>query len=719
MRPSMLVRAAALSSFVVVTGTQIAGAQAIRGPEGPVRGNRALSPRATLPSSQVRVPLHFERNVGQAGRSGGFVARGGGVDALLTGSGAVLATGGSTMRLRFEGARSVRPAGVHRLRASVNYFVGSRSNWHTDVPVFSAVRYAHLYRGVDLLFHGNRGALEYDFRVARGAAAGSIALAFRGASLRLRADGALVARDGNARLVQPAPTLYQRMDGVREPVVGGYRLLGRHRVGFWVGAHDSSRALVIDPTIVYSSYIGGGNDDYANAVAAGPNGTVVIAGATESFNFPTKSAYQDKNAGTTQDPRDAFVAKFKPGASGKDSLIYSTYLGGADYDEAYGVAVDSKGAAYVTGYAAYNSSDFPTTPGKAYQPTKASGDDAFLSKLSANGKNLPYSTFLGGTGYDQGYGVALDGTNRATITGFTESSNFPVTGNAYQSAKGGDYDAFASIIDTSKSGVASLLYSTFLGGTNYDFGRGIRASGKTLYLTGQAESADFPVTPSAFQGALRGNSDAFVTKLDTSKTGGNQLAYSTFLGGGGYDRARGIARDQDGLVYVTGDANSNRFPVKNAFQSKTTGTDDAFVSKLNPNKSKGKSLVYSTLLGGADDDEAYGIAADGKGHAYVVGYTYSKNFPTNRAVQRHLAGRCPPGYCEDGFVTELSASGRRLLFSTYLGGGLYDDADGVALSKAGIAVAGETYSYNFPTKRAFRKQLKGEYDAFLTVIRGA
>jgi len=366
------------------------------------------------------------------------------------------------------------------------------------------------------------------------------------------------------------------------------------------------------------------------------------------------------------------------------ALAYSTYLGGSDGDQGYGIAADASGNAYIAGLTL--SADFPTTLG-AFQTTFAGGYyDAFVSKLNATGSALVYSTYLGGNNQDEGLGIAIDASGNAYVTGVTDSSNFPITSGAFQTSNGGQYDTFITKLNESGS---ALLYSTYLGGSNDDWVAGIAIDGSgNAYVTGWTSSPDFPTTPGAFQTSPPGAQNAFVTKLNAV---GSAPVYSTYLGGvGPSGGGSGIAVDASGNAYVIGHAETSDFPTTpGAFQTTYGGERDAFVSKLD---AVGSALIYSTYLGGSNLDFGSGIAVDASGSAYVTGATYSSNFPTTPgAFQTTHRGH------EDAFVSKLNAAGSALLYSTYLGGGGGASGIGIAVDTSGNAYLTGAAGAGFPT----------------------
>ncbi len=411
-----------------------------------------------------------------------------------------------------------------------------------------------------------------------------------------------------------------------------------------------SKVNAAGSALAYSTYLGGSNDDTGRGIAVDAAGNAYVVGHTSSSNFPvTPGAFQ-----TTFSINGVrgFVSKLNAAGS---ALVYSTYLGGSSSghgaDAGTGIAVDAAGNAYVTG--GTSSLDFPTTPG-AFQTVYGGNDDAFVSKLNATGSALVYSTYLGGSDGEGGSDIAVDAAGNAYVTGYTYSSNFPTTPGAFQTAYGGNVDAFVSKLNASGS---ALVYFTYLGGSNDDTGRGIAVDAAgNAYVTGDAESANFPTTAGAFQSTFSGGGifsfgDAFVSKLHAT---GSALVYSTYLGGSEADEGVGIAIDASGNAYVTGVTSSSNFPITaDAFQATFGGIYDAFVTKLN---GAGSDLVYSTYLGRSGNEGGFGpgggIAVDAIRNAYVTGNTTSADFPTTQgAFKTSFSG----GF-SDVFVSKLSPS---------------------------------------------------------------
>ncbi|HWT00008.1 MAG TPA: SBBP repeat-containing protein [Pyrinomonadaceae bacterium] len=588
--------------------------------------------------------------------------------------------------------------GERELPGRINYLRGDDpSKWQTDVRTYGAVRYRGIYDGVDLVYYGNeQGQMEYDFEVAPGADPNQISLLIEGAdALEVDASGDLVITTPVGEMRQRRPTVYQEVRGSRREVEGGYAVEAGGRVRFALGKYDAGAPLVIDPVLEYSTYLGGGLQDGARGIAVDAARNAYIAGYTRSEDFPTKNPLQAENAAPGVFT-DAFVTKLNSTGS---ALVYSTYLGGGDNDEARNIAVDASGNAYVAG--STYSTNFPTA--NAIQATMAGTFDAFVTKLNAAGSALVFSTYLGGGGGDQAWDIAVDSQGNALVTGGTGSTDYP-TVNPVQATYAGTVDAFVTKFNPAGS---ALIYSTYLGGSIFDFGYSIATdSAGNAYVTGYAESTNFP-TANAIQNAPAGGGvDAFVTKLNPA---GSAFVYSTYLGGSSIDRGFGIAADSAGNAYVTGATGSSNFPAANAKQpALASASGDAFVIKFN---AEGSALVYSTYLGGNNSDVGMGITVDSSGNAYVVGLTYSTNFPVAFPVKGTNSGD------GDVFVTKYNAAGAAFLFSTYLGGSDTDYGNDIAADAQGSAyVTGETESTNYPVAEAIQGTSVLGHDPFVTKI---
>ncbi|MFQ6671916.1 MAG: SBBP repeat-containing protein [Candidatus Tectimicrobiota bacterium] len=576
------------------------------------------------------LPLYFIENRGQVTEPVRYYVKGHGATIFFTPDEVVFAVRNhesqqvAQYRVRYLGARPEAPlAGLKKEAATVNYFIGTDpARWRQGIATYSEIGIEELYPGIDLIYRGKAGTFEYEFRVRPGGDPADIAIAYRGVkSLRIDDGENLVIETDAGEVVEEKPHIYQDIDGTRVDVAGGFSLAGPTTVAFAVSDYRRDAPLIIDPVLAYSTFLGGSDFDYARAIAIDATGAVYVTGRTESRDLPTAGPLNNSLGGR----RDAFVIKLNPSGSG---LVYATYVGGRSGEEGYAIAVDADGAAYVTGYT--SSVDFPVTSGTV-QTTFAGGRDAFVAKLNASGRSLVYATYLGGENDDYGQGIAVDADGAAYVTGETHSSDFP-RANPIDDSFEGTQDAFVTKLNPAGSG---LVYSTLLGGGSSDEGWGIAVDATgAAYVTGRTNSSDFP-TASPLQAAKGGDHDAFVTKLNPA---GGALVYSTFLGG--RDRkvgeaGRALAIDQDGAVYVTGYTDSADFPTASPIQAAKGGGIDAFVTKLNP---AGSTLVYSTYLGGEDNDEGWGLAVDATGAAYVAGRTDSPDFPTASPIQAAQGG---------------------------------------------------------------------------------
>jgi hypothetical protein len=653
------------------------------------------------------LPLRFEANRGQFDSRVSFLSRSSGCSLFLTPEGATLALHGdakgddasaAVVTMRVVGGRRVEPVASQRLPGSTNYFVGNDpSKWRTGVEGYARVRYPEVLRGVDVVYYGAaEHRLEYDVVVSPKADPRSVVLAFDGAlSTVIGADGAArMSLQGGRELVQPTPVAYQLDAEGRRQSVGVHYVQSSSGLAFAVGHYDENRALVIDPTLAFSTYLGGLGSDGAFGIAIDGSGEPIVAGTTSSSAFPGASSPQAAFGGGAF---DAFVTKLN--ATGT-AIVYSTYLGGSGSDFANGVAVDAAGEAVVVG--ATSSTNFPTS--SPLRGSFAGGPfDAFVTKLSANGTALVYSTYVGGSGNDQAKGVAVDAAGDAFVAGFTFSTNFPIVGALQATNHAASGTAFVAKLNPAGS---AFGYSTYLGGSTQDNANGIAIdSAGEAFVVGTTSSVDFPLM-SPVQSAYGGTGDAFVSKISAA---GSLLIYSTYLGGGANDVANSVAVDGAGEAFVTGNTASVNFPTVSALRATFAGgSQDGFVAKLG---ASGSSFAYSTYLGGSDTDFATSIAVDSAGEAFVAGYTASLDFPVASPVQGTSGGK------EDVFVTGFNQAGASLLYSTYLGGSDNEQGNWVAVDAAGSAVVvGETASTSFPMVSAMQGAEAGGDDAFVTKL---
>ena len=703
-------------------------------------------------TSLVRLPLIFEPNQGQTASRVQFLAHGAGHGLFLTGEGAILSMrrsgrGPEIIRMALDGVnKNPAASGDELLPGKSNYFIGNDpAKWHRDIPQFARVRYQDVYPGIDLVYYGNQGLLEYDFKVAPGVDPRQIALRFEAPQrLRLDAQGNLLL-GGDVRL--EAPRVYQKIGDEERSVVGHFALAG-NRVTFEIGNYDRSRALIIDPVLSYSTFLGGSGNEGCSAIvpsglptsgcpaiAIDLGGNIYITGATTSADFPNPSAPP-----ALKGPADAFVAKLNPAASGSAQLVYSAYIGGGGTETTAGIGVDSGFNVTVVGNT--DSSDFPTTA-NAFQTARASSNThAFVTKIDAAGANLLYSTFLSGTnGADFAAGGTLDARGKVYVVGTTSSTNpattavFPATIGSFQPTSRAANQFFMSKIDPTLSGTASLVYSTYIGGstpsTATTSGGGIVVdSASDVYVTGGTDFTDMPVL-NAFQSTLKGGQDIWVAKFNPGAASGAQLLYLTYLGGSGNDIGRGIAVDSAFNAYVTGETtNASDFPVAGmgVFQpGYGGGASDAFVAKIGAPCVTATStcpqgtvpLNYFTYLGGTGTDVGLAIVVDTIQGATVTGWTSSSDFPLNinpptgarTPIQGTLRGPT------DAFISRIDTSAITANAAghvgTYLGGASTDAGTSVVLDPQFTYVGGETFSGDFPTANPFQSTNHGSGDAFI------
>jgi len=676
-----------------------------------------------------QLPLTFEPNQGQTDRQVKFLARGAGYGLFLTPSQAVLTLGGrlkgDVVRMLLVGANRVAAVtGADPLPGKSNYFIGNNpAKWHRDIPQFGRVRYQSVYPGVDLVYYGKQGQLEYDFEVAPGAAPEKIAFQVQGPQKpQLDDRGDLIFPTGHGEVRLNAPRMYQSYGAEQQPVAGRFVVHHDGRVGFEIAAYDRSRALVIDPVLTYSTYFGGSGDEACPAISR------VVVGP---ISFPPSGCPA--------------------------------------------VAIDASSNIYLAG--STTSADLPLTPQPAttpppaaFQAALATAPDVFVTKLNSAGTAIVFSTYLGGDGADTSAGVGVDSAFNVVVAGTTTSTNFPVSGSAFQAAPASaGAHAFVSKLDATGH---TLAYSTYLSGNGLEAARGLAVDFKDkIYVIGTTTSTNqpdathsFPATLGAFQVASLGTSQFFVSKLDPGLIGFPSLVYSTYFGGGsplnGATVGGGIAVDANANVYITGGTNfqhtgstATDFPILNAYQgcldtpppASTTTTPncttsvtavDAFVAKFNPAAASGSQLLYSTYLGGTGDDVGYGIAVDSGLSAYVTGSTSSTDFipPTGTTpFQKCLDDPTNPATCatgvtaSDAFVAKLgnpctgsscTTTTVPLNYFSYLGGSGTDVGLGIAVDTLqGAHIAGWTSSANFHTiNNPIQAALSGTVDGFVARI---
>jgi hypothetical protein len=626
--------------------------------------------KATL----AQTPLRFEANQGQWDPAVLYAARSGGYELMLTAHGPALTLAGSR-RVDISLPNS-NPAptieAVGKLPTRTDYFVGAREHWHTNIANYSRIRYGAVYPGVDVVYYGRQNQLEFDFVLQPGADPHAIRLRFQGARhLSITSEGDLAFEFGNGRMLQKKPLIYQEdpLTATRREIRGRYVRVARDVVGLRVDGYDRKRPLVIDPTLVYCSYLGGSGSDQINAVQVDSQGHLYVAGSTTTGDLlATNGAYSTTFSSLTS----IFVAIIDITPGSGYPMLYFTYIGGGGVDIPLSMAVDGEENVYLTGTT--TSTSFPMTVNAVQTTGAGSVVAAFVLELNpfglSGGVSLVYSTFLGGTtGDTSGNGIAVDRRGLIYVIGSTKATDFPLTDSAYMSVTWGPQDAFLCQIDPN---AGALDYSTYLGGELADQGRSIAVAPNGLvYFAVTTESTEFPMAGYAYNYNLTAPFGIVLGVMDMTQTGAASLVYATYFGGSDIQEVRGIAFDSAGRLLVTGYTLATDFPVTpDAVQPKPGGNGDAFVSVVNP-MDWSHFLVYSTYLGGSQGEVAYGIAGDSAGYIYVTGYTLSPDFPTTAdAIEPQWGGgidlfltKLKPGIPGPGGLQSSTYIGQRGVYS--------------------------------------------------------
>ncbi|HXP71850.1 MAG TPA: choice-of-anchor D domain-containing protein [Candidatus Dormibacteraeota bacterium] len=724
-------------------------------PIAPMKPAAISRPTPTRQSKPLSIPLTFEANVGQAPTEVAFLARGPHLTTLLTRTGIEVEPPGSRNnppmhhRIQITFARASRSSdeisdhmnalvtwkGIAPLRAQTNYFIGrDPSKWRTAIANYVRAEARRILPGVDLVAYSNGAAdrrenqLEFDLRIAPEANADDLRIKISGAEeLRLNAEGDLLMQVENAQLILHKPALYEevrsrelaRKSAVaaspvqRYPIEGAYLFEPDGSIGFRIARRHPHAALVIDPSlsITYSTFLGGAGEDTANGIAADSTGKLYIAGTTTSAStFP-------QSAPTTTGPgggaTDFFIAKIDPSASGANSLIYLAFLGGSGNENGGMIAVDSSGRVAITGTT--TSADFPVTDGSA----RTSGaNDIVVTELASTGASLVYSTLFGGSGSESTQnpgGIALDQAGEIFIASDTTSTNLPVTSGAFQAVNGGGIsDGFLAIFrPLATAPTPHLKYCSYLG-INAQVGIG----GVAVDAAGNAYIAGFTSNPGTtfptfkgYQTTYAGDPfDAFVIKIRPSGTGASDLAYGTFLGGAGLDKALAISvgAAMPATAYVTGTTQSTNFPTngtnagaQSTLKGTAKGSANAFFSAIAQDATTGiTSLLYSTYLGGTQSDSGLSVAVVAPNALYISGKTTSWDFPWFNNLQPFTGN-------EDAFVAKFdptAAGPASLIYATPLAGTAppvgtaVTDGNAIAADALGdVYVAGRSTSADFPS----------------------
>jgi hypothetical protein len=683
------------------------------------------------------LPLTFELNQGQVNAQIKFFSRRAAYNTFLTGDGMMVAIrpsnvtssavnpGASQRVLQFKlngSAKNPVIMGEDPQPGRVNYFIGANpAKWLTNIPTYGRVRYKNVYPGIDIVYYGSHRQLEYDFEIFPGADPSKIQFEIKGAShIELDHEHNLVVSIGKDHLTLANPKIYEVLGNQHVPVLGNYTITDSTHIGFQIEQHDATKPLVIDPVLIYSTYLGGSGDDEARAIKVDSAGNVYVGGYTDSTDFPL-ATLGSLPAGSPH----VFVAKLDPSGS---TLLYSDFIGGSNQDYGYALALDASNNVVVTGTT--SSYDFPVV--NAYQATYPGSSNGFLTKLSSDGSALLYSTYLGGNGVDIPSSVAVDYNNNAVIAGYTSSTNFPVS-NAYQPTvspnAGGMFGWYGFVTKFTADG-SSLAYSTYFGGSSnvaYNCGGSpcwgqpsttissmALDSAGNVYLGGVTNTYDLPVTPGSYQSTNVTQQNALVSFVSKLGSAGN-LVYSTYFyeSSGLLTDIQAIAVDSGGSVYATGQAISDgTFPI-----TTTTICDPSvygpscsygFVTKFNANASM---LEYSTFLGPNNLAFLSSIVLDSSNNAYVSGVTSSNSFATVNAIEPYTGGN-------DLFLAKLDTGGATQIWATYVGGSADENSAGLAIdSSNNLYLAGTTTSADFPfTPGAFQGVYGGNTDSVVLKI---
>lgn len=718
-----------------VLSDQLATAAVPPGPASPTASQRVAV-------TVMGMPLQFEANHGQVDTQVKFLARGKGYTLFLTPSESVIVLQQrkeigekdalavknptdfpepalikqATVRMKLEGANQASAIeGMEQLPGIVNYFIGNDpEKWHTKIPTYAKVQYQEAYPGIDLAYYGNQGKLEYDFIVAPGADPNQIKLAFDGASeIKVADSGDLVLTTMVGDLRLQKPVVYQLSDDGHKTLVAGNYIASPNApkaVGIQLASYDRDKPLVIDPVLIYSSFIGGVGIDQATDIAVDASGNAWTVGSGPALSLPP-------SPGTPYDSSfnggiDVFILKISPAGT----LLVWTYLGGTSTDQAPAVALDGLGNVWVTGSAR---TPFPTTPG-SFQPASAGSSDAFVSKLDSNASTLLYSTFYGGPGVDHSTSIAVNAGGTIvhiagdTTTGDTISGGVlpgVTAGSIQASYGGGPTDGFVTKLNIT---LGQVNYATYLGGNDREALAKVRVDAAgNAHVVGRSLSTNFPGTATSLIPALAsfqsnygfGAGDAVVSKLNPT---GTQLIYSTYLGGGSDESGTGLALDSVGNAVVSGNTASWNFPLAGTPFQSTLVFRDYYVTKIN---SSGSALIFSTLFGGNGDDNVSVIALDQFDNIYLAGGSHSCQIPSiSHPLQINSCSLYP---FHEMAVAKLNSTGSSLLSLIMLTGNSGIGAGlGVAVDANGnnTYVSGLTRSSLFTTLNPFQATYGGGTD---------
>jgi len=651
-----------------------------------------------------RVPLYYEPNVGQADPAVQVISRGGGFVTLLTGTETyfINASTPQPFGLKFLGAAGAAKATLEEELPGVShYFHGKdRSKWRTNVKHYARARFSQVYPGVDVLFYAGEKRMEYDFIVAPGADPSVIQMAWTNVeATRVDESGDLIVTTAAGDIRQKRPVVFQEVGGKRLPVEARYRRTADGIYSLDLGAWDQQYALVIDPSLQYSTYIGGAQLEESTTMIIDQAGNAVIGGYSFSTDFPV-GAVNLRFIGTNE---EAFLTKINNDGT---QLMFTVFLGGEQFETVSAVTTDNEGNYYITGRT--QSFSFPSSD-DAYQEFYSGAQDAFVAKISANGSQLLYSTFFGmSNAHELSNAIGVDSNGNAVIAGSSSSSSLPTTVGAFDRTQNGGEDGFVARFS---SNGRQLLMSTFLGGSGLDviYGMTQDVAGE-LYLVGTTSSADFPTTTGAYQRTLSGVKDAFVCKMSQN---GKRVSFCSLFGGTGADEGTAIALETGGRIVIAGSTSTGTFPATtHALRKVVGGPTDAYLARFN---SQGTAVIAATLLGGLGDEFLGSVFSMTGGYMVIGGTTTSLNFPSTREAFQFSSTASG-----DGFLSVITPLANELTFSTIIGGTITDQVRAIARDRFGdVYMAGASNSPDLvTTPTAYDTTINGGADLFVARVLG-
>jgi hypothetical protein len=608
------------------------------------------------------------------------------------------------IKQEFIGANPIRPIGGNKCNWSANFYYGNDSmNWFVGVPNYKELYYENIYDGIDLKYYYKGNSLKYDFIVHPGSNINDIKIRYNGIKrIEIDNEGNLIMKSSFGDLIDRDLIIYQLDNGQIKQVKGKYELYGRNEYGFTIlDKYDPNKDLIIDPYLEYSTYIGGYNEDIGSKIITDSKKNILVTGGTASTIFPVINGTFDTtyNGGES----DVFITKFDPSGT---KMIFSTYIGGNSSEEGLDIRIDSLDNIVIVGMT--NSSDFPVT-NNSFDTQYNKYWDLFALKLNNNGSKLLFSSFIGGNKSDHPRKFILDKNDNLYICGHTNSIDFPTTSEAYNSTKNNESDTF--FLKLSSNGSA-LIYSTYIGGNSWDESYDIDIdSNKNIIIVGYTNSSDFPITTGVYQEKFYGGSDIFILRFNFTQ---NTINFSTYIGGSDFDVCWGFTLDNSNNIVLAGYSSSIDYPTTmNSFNNSYNGSyTTTIISILNSNGSK---LLYSTFIGGNNDDIGVDVALDSYGNVIVTGWTSSSDFPTsNKAFDTTFNGS-GGWWGGDLFLIKLNHNLSELQYSTYIGGNGLDICNGMYIDGVNsIYITGYTDSSDFPTTpNAFQQKRNYPWDIFI------